>query len=259
MKSIRLLIVDENDKNRGFVKDLLYESDLSFEVDEANTSLLALDKLKANGYDCVLTNYIIPGVSGLDVMKYARGFEVNIPFIVFTNYGDAELAEELIKQGVTAFLFDEEWNVEDLQYKINAAITEDWQGEIKLDEAKIKDTTIGKLMSSPPHYIDSDSMVEQVINKMKSSRVGSLLVKKDEVYVGIITKNDLIRKAIAQKLPRDSTKVSVLMTTSILSLASDTSSLAAYDFMKNRRVRHLAITENGSIVGVLSVKDLIQR
>ena len=56
MKSIRLLIVDENDKNRGFVKDLLYESDLSFEVDEANTSLLALDKLKANGYDCVLTN-----------------------------------------------------------------------------------------------------------------------------------------------------------------------------------------------------------
>ena len=45
-------------------------------------------------------------------MKYARGFEVNIPFIVFTDYGDEELAEELIKQGVTAFLFDEEWNEE---------------------------------------------------------------------------------------------------------------------------------------------------
>ena len=91
MKSIRLLIVDENDKNRGFVKGLLYESYLSFEVDEANTSLLALDKLKANGYDCVLTNYIIPGVSGLDVMKYARGFEVNIPllsifFMYFLNF-----------------------------------------------------------------------------------------------------------------------------------------------------------------------------
>lgn len=259
MKNIRLLIVDEQNEHREFFKGLLKESDLSFAIDEANTSLLALDKLKANDYDCVLTNYIIPGVSGLDVMKYARGFGVKTPFVLFSIYGNTDLAEELIKRGAAAFLLREEWNLEVLQYKINAVLSEEWRDEIKSDEAKIKNLTIGELMSTPPHFFDSDKSIDEVINKMNSSRVGSLLIKKNGDYAGIITKSDLIRKAIAQKLPRDSTKVSELMTTSIITSGSDTFAEEAYEFMKSKRIRHLAVTEGGSIVGVVSVKDLIEK
>jgi CBS domain-containing protein len=259
MKKIRLLIVDEQSNHREFFKDLLKESDLCFEIDEANTSLLALDKLKENGFDCVLSNHIIPGVSGLDVMNYAKGLGVQTPFILFTIYGNADLAEELIKRGVAAFLLRDEWNLETLQYKINAVLSEEWRDDVKSDDAKIKNQKIGELMSSPPHNIDSDKTIDEVINKMNSSRVGSLLVIKDGGYVGIITKSDLIRKAIAQKIPRDTTKVSVLMTSSIITLESNTSAEEAYEFLKSKRIRHLAVTEGGSIVGVVSVKDLIQK
>ena len=223
MKKIKLLIVDEQSKHRDYFKGLLKESDLTFEIDEANTSLLTLDKLKDNDYDCVLSNYLIPGVSGLDVIKNARGFGVQTPFILFAIYGNADLAEELIKRGVAAYLLRDEWNLETLQYKINAVLSEEWRDEVKSDNAKIKKQKICELMSSPPQNIDSDKTIDEVINKMNSSRVGSLLVTKNGGYAGVITKSDLIRKAIAQKLPRDTTKVSALMTSSIITSESNIS------------------------------------
>ena len=98
-----------------------------------------------------------------------------------------------------------------------------------------------------------------MVESLNSFNVGSLLVKKDGGYVGIVTKSDLIRKAITQKLPRDSTKVSVVMTSSILALESDTPAKEAYEFMKNKRIRHLAVTQDNSIAGVVSVKNLIEK
>ena len=53
MKNIRLLIVDD-DEDYMVLSDLLKESDLSFEIDEVNSSKLALQKLKKNEYDCVV-------------------------------------------------------------------------------------------------------------------------------------------------------------------------------------------------------------
>ena len=98
-----------------------------------------------------------------------------------------------------------------------------------------------------------------MVEKLNSFNIGSLLVKKDGGYVGIVTKSDLIRKAISQKLPRDSTKVSVVMTTPILTLGSDTPAKEAYDFMKNKHIRHLVVTQDNSIAGVVSVKNLLEK
>jgi len=109
MKNIRLLIVDD-DEDYMVLSDLLKESDLSFEIDEVNSSKLALQKLKKNEYDCVVIDYLIPGVSGLEVMKFARGLGIKTPFIIFSAYGDAELVEELIKQGASDFISKDELN-----------------------------------------------------------------------------------------------------------------------------------------------------
>ena len=59
MKNIRLLIVDD-DEDYMVLSDLLKESDLSFEIDEVNSSKLALQKLKKNEYDCVVIDYLSP-------------------------------------------------------------------------------------------------------------------------------------------------------------------------------------------------------
>ena len=259
MKNIRLLIVDDDEDYMVLLSDLLKESDLSFEIDEVNSSKLALQKLKKNEYDCVVIDYLIPGVSGLEVMKFARGLGIKTPFIIFSAYGDAELVEELIKQGASDFISKDELNLDVLQYKINAVVSEHLPDEIQSDEIQIIYQTIGELRCSPPHSIDSDKTLDEVVESLNSFNVGSLLVKKDGGYVGIVTKSDLIRKAITQKLPRDSTKVSVVMTSSILALESDTPAKEAYEFMKNKRIRHLAVTQDNSIAGVVSVKNLIEK
>ncbi|PIP72647.1 MAG: hypothetical protein COW89_05250 [Nitrospinae bacterium CG22_combo_CG10-13_8_21_14_all_47_10] len=256
MKNIRLLIVDDDEDYMVLLRGILKDSDLPFEIDEVNSSKSALAKLGENSYDCVIIDYLIPGVSGLEVMKKARSLGIKTPFILFTAFGDPELAEELIKQGAGEFISKDELNRDILQYKINAVVSEELPDEIQLEDAPIAKQTIGELMVSPPQSIDSAKTIDEVIEQLNSYGVGSLLVKKDGNYAGIVTKSDLIRRAISQKLPKNSTEVSAVMTTSILALASETSAKEAYEFMKNKHIRHLAVTKDNSIVGVVSVKSL---
>jgi CheY-like chemotaxis protein len=256
MKKIRLLIVDDNEDYMVLLKNLIEECDLSFEIDEVNSSKTALENLKTNTYDCVIIDYLIPGVTGLEVMKFARGRGIMTPFILFSAYANPELVEELIKQGVSDFISKDELNLEVLQYKINAVVTEHLPDDIQQDEIAIRNQTIGELMCSPPHSIDSEKTLDEVVEKLNAFNVGSLLVTIAGDYIGIVTKSDLIRKAITQKLPRDTTKVSAVMTHSILALASDIPAREAYEYMKNKNIRHLAVTQDNSITGVVSVKNL---
>ena len=226
MKNIRLLIIDDDEDYMFPLKDLLKESDLSFEIDKVGSSKLALTKLKENEYDCVVIDYLIPGVTGLEVMKFARGLGIKTPFIIFSAYGDPELTEELIKQGAADFISKDELNLDVLQYKINAVVSENLPDEIHMDGLPVLNQPIGELMSSPPHSINFEKTLDEVVEKLNSFNISSLLVKKDSDYVGIVTKSDLIRKAISQKLPRDSTKVSVVITASILTLGSDTPAMS---------------------------------
>lgn len=259
MKKIRLLIVDDDDDYMIILRDILNKSSLSFEIDEVNTAKLAMEKLKESKYECVVIDYLIPGMSGLEVMKLSRGLGIKTPFIIFSGFGDVELAEEIIKQGAADFISKDELSLDVLQYKINAVISEELSDETQSVEVQIKNQAIGKLMSSPPHSIDSEVMLEQVVKKLNSLSLGSVLVEKNGTFVGIVTKSDLIRKAIAEKLPQDSTKVSTVMASPIISMSSDTFAKEAYQFMNENHFRHLAVTESGLIVGVVSVKDLVEK
>jgi FixJ family two-component response regulator len=178
MKNIRLLIVDDDEDYMFLLKDLLEESDLSFEIDEVNSSKVALEKLKQNEYDCVVIDYLIPSLTGLDVMKFARGLGIKTPFIIFSAFGDVELAEELIKQGAADFISKEELSFDVLQYKINAVVSEHLPREALSDDVQILNQTIGELMCSPPHSIDSEQTLDKVIESLNSFKVGSLLIKK---------------------------------------------------------------------------------
>ena len=125
MNKIRLLIVDDDDDYMTLMRDILGESGLSFAIDEVNTSQTALENLKKSKYDCVVIDYLIPGISGLEVMKMARSLGVQTPFIIFSGFGNAELGEELIKQGAADYISKDELNLDVLQYKINAVISEE--------------------------------------------------------------------------------------------------------------------------------------
>ena len=116
---------------------------------------------------------------------------------------------------------------------------------------------IGDYMISPILSIDLESSVQEAAQFMVAHNIGSVLVKEFEEYVGIVTETDLTRKVLGKGLNAESTPVSEIMTSPILSLDCYLPVEEANRFMHKNKIRHLAVTEEEKIVGILSVKDLV--
>ena len=116
---------------------------------------------------------------------------------------------------------------------------------------------IGDYMASPVLSVGPDASTQEAAQLMESKHVGSLLVKDGDTYVGIITETDLTRKIVARGLKDENSKVSDIMTTPLQTIDCHEPIVDANQLMANKRIRHIAVTENDQVVGMLSVKDLI--
>ena len=112
-------------------------------------------------------------------------------------------------------------------------------------------------MVTPVLSISSNTSVQEAAQLMESKHVGSLLVKEGETFVGIITETDLTRKIVARGLQDKNPKVGEIMTTPLQTIDCHEPIIDANQLMANKRIRHIAVTENDAVVGMLSVKDLI--
>lgn len=116
---------------------------------------------------------------------------------------------------------------------------------------------IGDYMVSPVLSIGPDTTTQEAAQLMESKHIGSLLVKDGKDFVGIVTETDLTRKILAKGLKDKNPKVSDIMTTPLQTIDCHEPIVDANQLMANKRIRHLAVTENNEVVGMLSVKDLI--
>ncbi len=116
--------------------------------------------------------------------------------------------------------------------------------------------TVGQLMTREISVIQEDASLQEAAQQMQAQRIGSLLVEKNGEYAGIITETDVVH-AVAEYIDVSQLKVHGLMSSPIISLDKKLSPQYARDLMADRRIRHLAITEDGKIVGVISVRDLL--
>ena len=117
--------------------------------------------------------------------------------------------------------------------------------------------SIESQMTTPVINIYSEATAKEAAQLMKEKRIGSLLIKGYEGYVGIVSEKDLIYKVVGEGLPPNTVPLSSIMTESILSIEKTASSSEASILMLEYKINHLAITENDDIVGILSVKDLV--
>lgn len=103
--------------------------------------------------------------------------------------------------------------------------------------------------------INSEASCLEAAQKMCDNKVGSLLVKNKEFYVGIMTEGDLSRKVMAQELFPKEVQVKRVMTSFIVTLDCRASMTAAFLEMARKKIRHIAVTDQGRYVGILSIKD----
>ncbi len=116
---------------------------------------------------------------------------------------------------------------------------------------------IGDYMISPVLSIAPDAAAQEAAQLMESKHIGSLLVKEGEAFVGIITETDLTRKIVARGLQDKNPSVRDIMTTPLHTIDCHEPIVDANQLMANKRIRHIAVTDNDTGVGMLSVKDLI--
>jgi CBS domain-containing protein len=106
--------------------------------------------------------------------------------------------------------------------------------------------------------ISPDTTLLAAAKLMRDMKVGALLVQEAGYYSGIVSESDLVRKGMAESCPTEETLVRDVMSSPLLSIDITRSAHEASETMAEHGVRHLAISEEGQIVGMISVRDLLR-
>jgi len=125
--------------------------------------------------------------------------------------------------------------------------------EKSLSEILIKDIMTKALISVEP-----GTTVFQVAKMMEQGGIGAVLVKKDGTTSGIITDRDFAIKIATQKLPLE-TSVDKVTSYPLQTINSSETILVAADQMSSKKIRKLAVVEDGKIVGIITSTDLVNQ
>jgi CBS domain-containing protein len=105
--------------------------------------------------------------------------------------------------------------------------------------------------------IAPNATVFEAIKLMSDKNIGSLLVMSEGQLSGIFTERDYARKiALAGKSSRE-TLVRDIMPREVFTVSPDDSVEECMKTMTEKRIRHLPVLENGNVVGIISIGDLV--
>ena len=100
-RSIRVLHVDDDPGFRGLVEEYLERIDENVTVVTVAEPHEVVERLDAGSFDCVVSDYQMPRMDGLELLRSVRQEYPNLPFVLFTGKGSEEIASEAIRAGVT--------------------------------------------------------------------------------------------------------------------------------------------------------------
>ena len=106
--------------------------------------------------------------------------------------------------------------------------------------------------------IDGDATVFEAITKMVEANVGSLLVTDDDEIVGIMTERDYLRRVTLEGRTDKETAVRDIMSSPVYVATPDTQIDECMALMTDRRIRHVPVVDEGNVVGVVSIGDLVK-
>lgn len=96
----------------------------------------------------------------------------------------------------------------------------------------------------------------QIAKMMEQGGIGAILVKDNDNHVGIITDRDFATKIAANNLPFD-TPVKEIMSTPLITINHNEPISLAAEIMSSKKIRKLAVSENGKIIGIITSTDLV--
>ena len=121
--------------------------------------------------------------------------------------------------------------------------------------------TVKQLMSTKSdgtnYTVDCNDNVFKALEIMADADISAVMVTEDEKIVGIFTERDYSRKCELKGLSAKDTSVRDLMTEQMLTVTSETSMDQCMGLMKQYHIRHLPVVDNEKMVGMISMRDVV--
>ncbi len=105
--------------------------------------------------------------------------------------------------------------------------------------------------------VDRDMDVRKAAQIMRDREIGSLFIMRGNDIIGIVTDTDMVRRSVAVNVDPTKTTVEQIMSAPIITIEEHKTLLDANDLMAREHLRHLGVTRDGNLVGMISVRDLV--
>src|SRR4029077_3249164 len=106
--------------------------------------------------------------------------------------------------------------------------------------------------------IEADASVFQAVERMVEANVGSLLVTNRGDVIGIVTERDYLRRVTLEGRAERDTSVREIISSPLIVATPETTVDECMAMMTERRIRHIPVFEDGDLVGMISIGDLVK-
>ena len=123
-------------------------------------------------------------------------------------------------------------------------------------------STVAQILLSKPnqtvHTVPPSASVREAIELMAKQRIGSLLIVEGARILGIFTERDYAHKVEVRGRTSTGTPISEVMTAGVMFVTPATTTQECMALMTDKRLRHLPVLDQGSLVGLISIGDLVK-
>lgn len=106
--------------------------------------------------------------------------------------------------------------------------------------------------------IAPDATVYEAIQMLADKRIGALMVLRGPDLLGIISERDYAREVILKGRASKDTRVEEIMSTEVITVPSSETVDKSMALMSDKNIRHLPIVDDGRLVGMVSLGDLVK-
>jgi len=121
--------------------------------------------------------------------------------------------------------------------------------------ATIRDLLINRTI----HYVQPDQTVIEAAEYMVACKVGAVPVLEGTTLVGVFSERDIMSKVVTQRRDPLTTRIAEVMSTELRTVAPNSSCEDAMVVMQTHGIRHLPVCDGRTLVGFLSLRDLLRQ
>jgi CBS domain-containing protein len=116
---------------------------------------------------------------------------------------------------------------------------------------------VREIMSRPIITADEDALITEIVQNMAELGIGSVVITSKGKPAGIITERDLALKVLLQNKRASEVKAKEIMSAPLVTIDAETSVDEASALAAEKRIKRLPVVENGVLVGIISVRNIL--